>query len=185
MQNVELCLDVPIEVIGLIVGKKGSTILKIQESSHAMISQASNTLSGSKKLKRITIHGTDSQAKNAQDQILGIIIRWCEFEDQNFDLLPEKIKQIVIASKSKKSQRMTGELLIPRACIKFVAGENYNNIMHLEQSSGAQIFPQEAKIGDNPEMVRIEIVGNEQAVSTARSSLCQVSSPFFHITLPT
>jgi hypothetical protein len=174
----ELCIDLPIEVTGLVVGKKGTTISKIQESSRATLSLSANTLPENKKLKRITILGSDTEAKNAQDQIVRILIRWCEFEHPNFDLLPEKTKCIVAASKSKKSQQITGELLIPRACIRFITGENYDNISHLEQLSGAKIFPVEAKAGDNPEMVRIAIIGNEQGVATARSSLCQVDSLF-------
>ncbi len=168
-------MDVPIEVAGLVVGKKGSTIGKIQELSHATISLSANTLPENKKLKRITILGSDKEAKNAQDQIVRILIRWCEFEYPNFDLLPEKTQHIVVASKSKKSQQITSQLLIPRACIRFVAGENCDNISHLERSSGVQIVFVQAKAEDSPEMVRIAFVGNEQAVSTARSSICQVA----------
>jgi hypothetical protein len=174
----ELCLDLPIEVTGFVVGKNGSTIGKIRESSHATVSLSANTLPENKKLKRITILGSDTQAMHAQDQVVGLLIRWCEFEHPNFDLLPEKTKRIVVASKSKRSQQITSELLIPRSCIRFVAGENYDYFSRIEQSVGAKIFPVEALADDNPKMVRIAIVGNEQAILSVRSSICQVAFSF-------
>jgi hypothetical protein len=175
--SIEICLDLPNEITGLVIGKKGTTIMKIQESSHAQITITAIMLPENKKLRRVSIIGSEQAAKNAQDQIIRLIVRWCDFEFPNFDLLPEKTKQIVAAYKSKFSPQITDELLIPRACVSYVTGENYGNIIHLERSLGVQIFPLENKADDIPQMLRIAIVGSEHAVSTGRSALCQVAVP--------
>ena len=67
------------------------------------------------------------------------------------------------------------ELEVPRACISYIVGKEYENIAHLERTSGAQIFPVEPAPGDNPTTIRIVFVGTELAALTARANFWQVT----------
>ena len=66
------------------------------------------------------------------------------------------------------------ELDVPRACISYIVGKQYENIAQLERTSGAQIFPVEPAPGDDPSMILIVFTGSEQAVRTARVDFWQV-----------
>jgi hypothetical protein len=282
IKKIEISLDLPLEVTGLVVGKKGATINKIKLSSKANVVLSPDPLAENQKLKRLSIQGTKREVDIAQDQIIKILNTWCGFESEtgenhkNIDLLPENTRSIVLAYKSKHGQPHTRagtaavqghtnqhaatpgsgqqppqhaqerakstqppqystepanhydprntapahayyanvdnsvglngqqqayrgaapnavthqaispaevasyryHLDVPRACISYIVGKQYENIAQLERTSGAQIFPVEPAPGDDPAMIRIVFTGTEQAVHTASSNFWQVLTSF-------
>ena len=274
IKKLEFSLDVPLEVTGLVVGKRGATINKIKLSSKANVVLSPDPLPENDKLKRLTIQGSRKEIEIAQDQIVKLLNSWCGFESEsgenhkNIDLLPEKTRNIVLAYKSRQPHSRGGpaavqghssqssaahspgqnvaplhhaqerpkqtqapsysaetannyearssaaggvyyqnadssaalngqqqayrnsapasvvptevlqnfrtELEVPRACISYIVGKQYENIAQLERTSGAQIFPVEPAPGDNPQMIRIVFTGTEQAVRTASVNFWQV-----------
>jgi hypothetical protein len=284
MQKIEV--DLPLEVTGLVVGKKGVTINKVKQLSKATVVLSADPLPENEKLKRLTIQGSKREVDIALDQIVKLLNSWCGFESdsggnqKNMDLLPGKTRDIVLTYRSRQLQpnrnaptaqslppgahnphgaaghivtqhtpsshvisdmpppahQFSGEvpntydvrnsaatnpyypppennavlngqqqvyrappqnnvvnpavaqtenplchraeLEVPRACVSYIVGKNFENIAHLERTSGAQIFPLEATAGENPAMIRIAFSGSEQAVYTARVSLWQVTVDF-------
>ena len=275
-KKVEFSLDIPLEVTGLVVGKKGTTIKQIKQTSKANVLLSADPLPDNEKLKRLTIQGSRREVENAQDQIVKLLNSWCGFESEtgedhkNIDLLPTQTREIVLAYKTKQGQYSRGapanqghnphntanhtasqypaqlhhvserptypkaqyateqtnnyearnsatnnayydniaamngqqqgyrstaqtavvspgvgstealhnhrvELEVPRACISYIVGKEYENIAHLERTSGAQIFPVEPAPGDNPTTIRIVFVGTELAALTARANFWQVT----------
>jgi hypothetical protein len=280
MQKIEV--DLPLEVTGLVVGKKGVTINKVKQVSKATVLLSADPLPDNEKLKRLTIQGSKREVDIALDQIVKLLNSWCGFESEtggnqkNMDLLPSKTRDIVLTYRSRQQQpsrnaptqpmpagaqnphsaaghiatqhtpishvasdtpppahQFSGEmpnnydvrnnaatnpyyppsennaalngqqqayrgapqnnvvnpavgqtenplchraeLEVPRACVSYIVGKNFENIAHLERTSGAQIFPLEPNAGENPAMIRIAFNGSEQAVYTARASLWQVT----------
>ena len=136
IKKLEISLDLPLEVTGLVVGKKGATINKIKVSSKANVVLSPDPLAENQKLKRLTIQGTKREVDLAQDQIIKILNTWCGFESEtgenhrNIDLLPDNTRSIVLAYKSKQGQQQT------RA-----AAQGHSNQQGAAHASGQYVQP--------------------------------------------
>eukprot|EP00292_Cryptomonas_paramecium_P011787 CAMPEP_0113669926 /NCGR_PEP_ID=MMETSP0038_2-20120614/4851_1 /TAXON_ID=2898 /ORGANISM="Cryptomonas paramecium" /LENGTH=302 /DNA_ID=CAMNT_0000585883 /DNA_START=132 /DNA_END=1036 /DNA_ORIENTATION=- /assembly_acc=CAM_ASM_000170 len=268
LSKVEMFLDIPVDVTGLVVGKKGVTIKKIKQTSKANVMLLPEL--PAENVNRLAINGSKRDAENAQEQIVKLLASWCGFGseggviDRHVNLLPTITRDLVLSQRStavnhrakagaqglqssqgsiqqagqknpqhsdrphtapsipsrmessvtqdsrnlsipsshplhpsinpvpttngqqakpetavpsaggaRESSDIREELEVPRACINFIVGKNFENIAHLERSSGAQIFPVEPARGDNPNTLRIAIVGAEQGVHIARMRMQQ------------
>ena len=78
MQAGKVELDLPIEVAGLVVGKKGVTINAIKASSKAHVQLSALPLPDNPKCKRLTISGSSKRdVDDAKDQVVQILASWC------------------------------------------------------------------------------------------------------------
>ena len=300
MQAGKVELDLPIEVAGLVVGKKGVTINAIKASSKAHVQLSALPLPDNPKCKRLTISGSSKRdVDDAKDQVVQILASWCGIGSSsgevqsNLELLSASVRSAVLASRrggakgriaqqqqnghqapqpgaqalqrgsrnqdsasqpekvqhtaqvqqhppaqsvphyaaaapghdenralsmnshyyapganlSAGMDRSRGpqmnappppvpvpemlragveaprhqEVEVPRACISYIVGKDYERVKDMESTSGAQIFPVEVNGSESPGFIRIAFVGTETAVFKAKSMLIQVSGSSFDI----
>jgi len=88
-------IDLPLQVAGLVVGKKGVKINQIKQRSNAQVELAKDVLETDANLKRLTMKGTHEEVAKAEEMIYDLLSKWCvgEGSDGNFALLPLDVQR--------------------------------------------------------------------------------------------
>ena len=88
-------IDLPLQVAGLVVGKKGVKINQIKQRSRAQVELAKDTLPSDENLKRLTMKGSDEELHKAEEMVYDLLSKWCvgEGSEGNFALLPVEVQR--------------------------------------------------------------------------------------------